>query len=85
MLTTASLSEFALIEYRRDSKFKKMVDERVGGLQKVNAIPLGTPLEEVFSLHGEDGLPLSKVWLNEFHGRANLPQWLRARALARAG
>ncbi len=80
MLTCKSLTEFAAIEYRRDSEFRSFVDREIKGMFEVGKLTPGVPLEEVFASSGADGLPLAKVWLTEFHSQSIQPQWLRARA-----
>jgi hypothetical protein len=78
MLTSQSLADFAIIEYNRDTAFRRLVDREVAGLLESGAVPAGTPLREIFEQEIE-GLPRAKLWLDAHHDATGQPQWQRVR------
>ena len=78
-VSNSTLISFAMLEYRRDSRFQAYVDNVVGVMLRAGAIQPGTPLEAVLGRELQSGELCAKALLRGYHGLSDQAQWLKLR------
>ena len=81
MLTPASEVEMALLEYRRDSSFRALVDMAVQRLLETDLARPGAPLGETLAQALPDGRTLAKALLSQFLRELTTSQYDHLRAI----
>lgn len=78
-VSDSTLVSFAMLEYRRDSRFATYVDNIVGMMRQAGAIRPGMPLETTLRQELSTGELCAKALLRGYHSLSDQAQWLKLR------